>query len=722
MAGHGPGQHNAGLCADGCRYRSLYEGSQQSLSDMAAKQAQALGRLGLVRSRIVDVLKRYFPAEFTKAERALGHRLSDASDDILLAYLDSFVGGATSVFGGASQPGPAGPGLAELRSQLRQAGVPIPDSDDLNAWADAVSRTPLTTVAHGPHGRATTPAPTAPAPPPQLAPTAAAAPAPAPPATPDPSSTPAPSAGSSGWDDRHDEEPPDLDDLFDDFDPVSATPAAKAQWSPPSSSLDSIFGDDAPLDPPDELDDLFDDHSSGSDTSGAPTGNRGGWAPASDVDDLFDDADAQPPAELGDLFADSGTSDDNQPNQPADFGDLDELFIDTTDADHRQDPGSLADIFADPNPDSATGGAGTGAPAGNLDDLFGDPDPDEGRTGLADLDDLFGDTPTPGAADAAAPAAAVTIPEPAPVASEPTSPAPDGPDAAADGTRTAPTLPPGTATIASLTGPLRPEVAPKKTTRRRGARRGGGKTPRTRATTADPLLDTSGEVSTGIVTDDATTSAILSHVALPRPVFTSDLANVTGSAESVADWETAMRDVGHASPVRFIAGKSRHRLRGSLVIPHGDLRTAATEFDNSWWAECMDHYRGAKLYELAVLLHRVGQEIVSHDFNDDVVKLRLNRPRGPVGVVVVIGTDLDAGGSTFDGLCSALESLIAERHTLVTVLPIHADKAIQDRIAEIITTEAVNRGWRPLAPVTFGPSWEYADEMGAPVQDLLLSG
>jgi hypothetical protein len=72
-------------------WKGMYEGSQRSLSDMAAQQAHALSRAGWLRTQIVMGLKRAFPNEFTQAERALGKRLGEVDDDLLIAFLTNFL-------------------------------------------------------------------------------------------------------------------------------------------------------------------------------------------------------------------------------------------------------------------------------------------------------------------------------------------------------------------------------------------------------------------------------------------------------------------------------------------------------------------------------------------------------------------------------------------------------------------------------------------------------
>jgi hypothetical protein len=192
-------------------------------------------------------------------------------------------------------------------------------------------------------------------------------------------------------------------------------------------------------------------------------------------------------------------------------------------------------------------------------------------------------------------------------------------------------------------------------------------------------------------------------------VFTSDLVQQTSSAELVESWQEARR--GHAGQVTFIAPKRRHRLRGSLVLPTGWLRDAQFEFQHSWWSEIVatKAFRGAIIYELAVLLHRVGAQVVSYRINThhQTVMLRLRSSRGVIGVVVAIGTELDADGETRAALCHDVEELFRERCELIVALSI-TDAGLESVIAAL-DAESQQRHWRPPCHVVAAHSWEYAD-------------
>lgn len=120
------------ICGEDCRYRKLYEGSQRSLTEMAARQAQAVSRVGRLRNQLVLAAKRAFPKAFGDAEREVGKRMSEVADEILVAYLEGFMGASIL----AEEP----EGASELRQALGEIGIPIPAGVDLHEWATAVRR------------------------------------------------------------------------------------------------------------------------------------------------------------------------------------------------------------------------------------------------------------------------------------------------------------------------------------------------------------------------------------------------------------------------------------------------------------------------------------------------------------------------------------------------------------------------------------------------------
>lgn len=132
---------SARVCGPECRYARLYEGSQTSLSDMAARQTATLERVSTLRDGLVSTLKQHFPTRLVETERRRGHKLGGRgdSDAVVLAVLNQFLQDASA----AATPRPDAPptptpGLDDLRAALLQAGFQVGTGTDLAAWASAV--------------------------------------------------------------------------------------------------------------------------------------------------------------------------------------------------------------------------------------------------------------------------------------------------------------------------------------------------------------------------------------------------------------------------------------------------------------------------------------------------------------------------------------------------------------------------------------------------------
>jgi hypothetical protein len=777
------------VCGPDCRYRTLYEGSQTSLSDMAARQAEALSAHTALRRRIVENMKRNHPDAFASAERAMGMRMSDVEDDVLVTYLDALTErrGQVEVV--------AHDGIDRLRSVLLRAGIPVPDSTDLIAWVPAIERHLDRLGGRPPARRAQPVDPATPGGASGLAGRAAAAAVISAPLVPtDPA--PVESGGADGG--GHAEESPEGDDgapdggdaeieaLLAELD-SSTNLFAETATGGGEDDLDDLF--DAPQAEPaaevdaavdDGLDDLFGGPATSTPSDPADADSWTGAAPAADddLDDLFaapvatPTSAAPPPAApaaadgLGDLFdaprpaaelqEDDGLDDlfggveggpDSATSGPQGDDGLDDLFDTAPAAPEVPDSAAsddLDDLFDAPTPTSEPT-SGPTAGDGGLDDLFDAPAPDTAAPAADDLSDLFDAppavpaTPETGAADTAAPAADDDLDDlfggPAPAEpttvlgdlfAEQTSPAaaePAPPAASPEAERSTPSAAASAVAAAGGTAalfddPMRPQLMPT----RRGRKRGNRKTPRTRAVSANrDTPESPGATAEPVELEAASRNAILAAVAIPRPVFVVDLEAVAGGRAAVEAWEDEMRGLKTKAPVRLIGGKPRHRALGALVIPHGELRDASTEFTHSWWADCMDSYTGAKLYELGVLLRRVGSQVASAAFTPETAVLRLNTPRGLVGIVVATGTTLADGGATRVEIADELSKLARERLSLIAVLATTADQSDADNICELVPAEAEAGAWPATTPIVFAHSWEWDDSAGT-VMKLLHGG
>lgn len=250
---------------------------------------------------------------------------------------------------------------------------------------------------------------------------------------------------------------------------------------------------------------------------------------------------------------------------------------------------------------------------------------------------------------------------------------------------------------------VRPQLFPTSPSRSKRGRK-----PRVSAEPASPFGSI--DVPEGVLDDDVV-QALIAASSIPRPVFTRDLVSITGSADVVDAWEDLCRSDPSKYPVRFIAPKQRHRLRGSLVIPDSSLRVSVKPSD--WWFKCVDSYRASRLYELGVLLHAVGDEVVSFNFSEFAASLRLNSDRGLVGVVVMLDNRVDAADPAGGALFSELSSMLSERLTLVSVLTYSGESRDLDVLCDAVSELAVVNNWSVSVPVICGKCWEYAEDRGS---------
>lgn len=257
---------------------------------------------------------------------------------------------------------------------------------------------------------------------------------------------------------------------------------------------------------------------------------------------------------------------------------------------------------------------------------------------------------------------------------------------------------------------LKPQMfPPSQVPRTAKARRTGAKAARvTAAAPGDPAP---------VATDRF--AELFEKVASPWPVFVSDLVAASGSPGLVAAWEEHCRDQGNDSPVRFITPRAHHRDRGALALPRGGgLREKAAGVGRTVWAECLEdapgrtRLRGARLYEVAVLLARYGSDVVSYKLRTDVLSLRITTPAGLTGVVMWVGTEAPTGSGR-EHLAAAIEDMITDRLVLLAVLTHEGGDRALDRLASVVSEDAAARSWQPTMPVVVSHSWDFAGDGGA---------
>lgn len=255
--------------------------------------------------------------------------------------------------------------------------------------------------------------------------------------------------------------------------------------------------------------------------------------------------------------------------------------------------------------------------------------------------------------------------------------------------------------------PVRVELFPNPnppTSRKRTRRQ-----PKTTAIPPESFQDTKVSASPSN-TADVLTSIIRS----PRPVFTSELAEIAGSEESFESWKREQMTDG--STVRFIAPKARHKQRGALVIPVGTARDEMDSKGPNWWSVVLDKWRGAKLYELGVLLSKVSSSVASCHVDDHLpyVNLTLSRDRGVTGVVVLCDDDVSLSSPGFTALQEGLTDMLTKQAEL-TIILVTSDKVLDEAVAAAAAIYKEN-GWAANSPVVVAKSWEWANDTGTVVE------
>lgn len=629
-------------------YRSLFEGSQASLSDMAARQAQALARVGRLRSAIVAVLRKNFMELSAQAEASLGGRLSEVDDEILLAYLDAFTAAASR--------GDQRATIQALKEAVMALGVPLRGDEPL-VWVEQIHQ-------HRQHVQHAAPPRRAEPGQDDTSSVDAAGPSEATQRPPLLTTGPAPDAGrpiatnqplplEDYW--KWDEATP-LSDLFDDFDHTAQHEAHDG------GAGDRGHGThiDTPQRWKNELGTLAPDEERWTPSPIAPgSAPRTGPAPAPAV--------APEPGEV----------------ITASAPDAAERARPTT-GEPVADPSSPgADAASDERPATSTD-TGTEAP----------PKPARRQPRRKATAPSAESTPSQPAENADAPATGISSTS----TTDATSGGEDDLSSLFDDT--SPSTPDAPIVDAPIVdAPMRPELfAPTPAKRRRGTR-----------TKANPPVEalTLAEGVAPLELNDGMRRALLAAAAIPRPVFTRDLIGVAGSLAMVDAWEAECRADVSSSPVRFVAPKSRHRLRGHLVaVEPSNVRPG------DWWYQAVQRYRAGRLYELGVLLHRVGDEIVSFTLEDQLAVFRLNTPRGLVGMIVMLDPRPVTGGASSSDLADHIENLLAERLTMIAVLTASAEPGSLENVIAHMEGLARQRQWQPTAPVIAARSWEYADDRG----------
>lgn len=281
-------------------------------------------------------------------------------------------------------------------------------------------------------------------------------------------------------------------------------------------------------------------------------------------------------------------------------------------------------------------------------------------------------------------------------------------------------VPPAAVPARTLSTVVRPEMFPSSSLPKAPGRKrtpSAAKVPRVDVQPAAPMGEAGPEAGSAVATERF--GELDALVARPRPVFMSDLVQACGAPGLVTAWEQNFQDLGTAAPVRVITPRAHHRARGALVVPHSaSMREQLTAAGPSVWTECLDdspdrpRLRGARLYEVAVLLHRYSEQVVSHKLTSHTLSLRLNTPTGLVGAVMWVDSDTPAGPGR-GHLADAVADMVGDRMSVLAVLTPETGARSVERLAGLVAEDAAARGWKPAMPLVATHSWEFAADGGS---------
>ena len=137
--------------------------------------------------------------------------------------------------------------------------------------------------------------------------------------------------------------------------------------------------------------------------------------------------------------------------------------------------------------------------------------------------------------------------------------------------------------------------------------------------------------------------------------------------------------------------KDRYGDRGSLVIPEAGSRELMDPEGSSWWLACLRTFSGARLVEVAVLLHSLGDGISDVQVSEDgeAVTILAQAQRGAGGTTaLVVSTRVD--GSVSPVVSDAIIEKASGHHDMVMALHTH-DEAF-DLFVENLTEDLARRG------------------------------
>jgi hypothetical protein len=240
------------------------------------------------------------------------------------------------------------------------------------------------------------------------------------------------------------------------------------------------------------------------------------------------------------------------------------------------------------------------------------------------------------------------------------------------------------------------------------------KAPRVKATPRADTLDVPSELAPGDLDPDIR-NALDAAATVPLPVFSGDLQAAFGE-NATAAWEEEHKRDG--TVFRFVSPKSRHRERGPLVVPQENQRSLSTDFAETPWGQCLDAYKGARLYEIGVVLHTFGSQVVAHKIDPSgyCMQLKIKQSRGIVGGVCVTANDVSENSDARAAMRRNIKELLTAGVEMVVLAP--TLDPIYDACSAAVIEDVNLLQWELTCPVVAARSWEWASGRTSVLQHL----
>jgi len=190
-----------------------------------------------------------------------------------------------------------------------------------------------------------------------------------------------------------------------------------------------------------------------------------------------------------------------------------------------------------------------------------------------------------------------------------------------------------------------------------------------------------------------------------KPIFTNDLLFMAGDMETLNAWEKTHRDNIENSNFRFLSSKNRYKQLGSLIINKN------SKTSNSTWSIFVEKYRGAILYELAVLFKRIYDDIIDYKIIDNYILIYLKTARGITKLIILLN-NIEKNTASEESFKNLLYVSQSENLSILVILAIKADKNIINRVSDMVTGYFVENSIKPRSAIVTAYTWEFADDRG----------